>query len=360
MKVKRMDYLDSLRFFSMLIILLTHFFDFYYPKYFGVANPFLFWFNSTSGLIVFCLLLGFFAMDSKQKSIQYLIKRYFQFTISPFIIYIAMLVFCVFLTNVNRMSPFTAFANIQNLSLNDNIYNIIQSTVLIDSDRILATLWTLFPFFVASMLIFIVDKLTQNANISEKIILLSIIALILYFLPQDQWSSCRWMSYCVIGAICKIIYNMDLKIFKKYNIFMLLLSIVSFVLIFKITKSYTFQVLGFGIFLIAINYINVVKRILSFKPLSFLGRISFYSYMWHHFIIFMLYEIMLYNKVINLEPYLYENTFDGVALLLILTLVITLILSIINYYLYDIVFSKKILIPLLNIKTGKVTSKYST
>lgn len=90
---------------------------------------------------------------------------------------------------------------------------------------------------------------------------------------------------------------------------------------------YPFLGLGFGLLFLSVFLSPLLKKIVSFRPVVFLGTISYSVYLWHIFV------IMFMEQYLNLS-----GGKAGPAIKMAIALVLTLIVSTVSYYLIEKTF----------------------
>ncbi len=345
----RLDYVDSLRAFAAYFVFAQHFVSWAAPwfllGFFELTTP-VQGLNSTFAITLFAVLIGYFARTTKSKTEVYIAKRFLQFSVMPFLISVCIYGFFLF---CERVLGFTVTMDLFRQFYDYSFFNVIggflNDAVWVITDNIYRVLWTLAPFYAASVAICIIGKLFQSKNKWAEMAFCS--ALILFFFLQKSdgdWNLNLLVCFCFIGYLASCIKELELKIFASKPACYALVA-VGFVVITQCGTSdaaLLLQALVFAVVFLALMGAPKVQAALSFRPLVALGRISFHVYMWHYFIIFVVMELMYYCGV--------DPTAQGMVAWLSLGLCVglTLLVSTVSYYFYDVFLTKKVIHPLLH------------
>ncbi len=359
---KRLDYLDSIRFFAIASIFMVHFIDFANQNYFTRV---MFWLNlvgSDTGLAFFFVLLGFFACATTKSTKQVIIKRYFQFTVNVLLVYL----FIFFSNEIVAKLFFATDQTAQQGSLFDfahianELSGIINNVLVLNTDSYSPTLWSLTPLFFAGMLVLLLSKFFKERNKYQELAACFIIFLILLFAQiNDEWgSNLYWVSFSLLGYATKIISDMNYAIFKNkyFNIGLVL----AFFVLNYLDMPFLLEVSSFCLFILAVIKLPTAQKILAVPPLPFLGKLAFYIYIWHMPMLYATYELFTAIGLLNITPYAWSNPDTNMLLFLITIICLTMIAATINYFLYDKLFVPKVVEPLFaqknpapNIEPGK-------
>jgi peptidoglycan/LPS O-acetylase OafA/YrhL len=159
-----------------------------------------------------------------------------------------------------------------------------------------------------------------------------------YFLTSRIWE-------LLLGALIVLWNKKNIKVFKNFNndlisIIGLILIIFSFIHFNEVNKHPSvftiIPVLGCFLILLDQNKKNFVNRILSFSILRGLGLISYSLYLWH-------YPILVFGKIGNFTGIENDNLINKFILV-----IISILLSVLTYYLIENTFRKKFKIKIKN------------
>jgi len=252
----RKTYIDTLKFFSIFIVYLTHFIDYWNNSYFKFwtekpSSFLLYGISGKLGVAFFSVCVGYFAFLSKHKNpLVYMIRRYFYFFLCGFII-----------------NTIFAFGN------HDISIKILTEAVKLGAEYFPAY-WCMFSFFLASIVSYFNSY--YKASLSFIILEIIIFGIIGYI----------WVSICLLGNITILILNNEkfMQYFqcKRNKIFLLVLC---FFLIKRDESNMTYFIDGICscIILCVVENSAQLKKILSCK-LFLPGKNVMPIYLFHTFI----------------------------------------------------------------------------
>lgn len=344
---QRLNYIDSLRAFAAYFVFILHFItwsaSWYMEDFVALIAPFK-GLNGSFGVLLFGVLLGYFARKSKTGAEEYILKRFLQFTIIPFVIYLFIYSFFVFFERVlGGTATISIFTQFYGKYFVDLLNDMINYSLWVKTDTFYRVLWTLEPFFVASVAICVLRGLLRGKNKwLEMGIITALVVLFILVKSNDDWNTNLWVSFCFMGYLVSCVEDLKLAIFTNRKSCYLVLA-CSFIAVAECGNFYSglaWQGVAFSVFFLALRGAPKVQKCLSFPPLVALGKISFHVYMWHFCGIYVTMEMMRYFG--------YDPTAKGVQVWVSLGLsaLLTLLMSTASYFLYDVWFAQKVLNPL--------------
>jgi len=258
--MKRVRYFDSLRFFAIFIVFVTHFIADYHEEYFYLWTTFptsllLDGISGKLGVALFGVILGYFAYLSKEENgTAYILKRFSFFVIGGLIINSLYALVGVFLDGFPRYSVLRVL--FESLTLNDNIF---------------PTYWCIPAFFAAS----VISYLNGKAQIKTFGILLEIA--VFYKL------GCIWIAICLMGNLVARYQNNPSPDILKTRIIRVILWIVLFFAVKRPENNITDMINGVCcmVRVMLIMRGSIVQRVLDNRVLSALGQRSMAIYILH-------------------------------------------------------------------------------
>ena len=334
---KRLSYLDSSRGLAALAVLLSHFQLTILPQLndsWLLKTPLHLFFDGTSAILYFFILSGYVLTLSIQNSEQLSIFSYIKFiTLRIFRIFPAFIVtlLITYLTIhffVSRPSTWL----FRYWTAPSDFYSLLKQAVLIvrfPDDPLLRLIpqdWTLTIEIAISLLLPLLSYSSQK----KSLLVLIFIYCAVQFLRLDPFV----FDFSIGIYIACNRRNLKIKWFQnKYKIPLLLiaLGLICTDFAFPHVMAVTDIVLihhkswGLAIFLWAIISSTKTQRLLSLKPLIFLGKISYSFYLQHLIILFIMTVLFL--------------TLSTITFLLVY-LLITILVSSITYYRIEKPFNK--------------------
>ena len=264
----RTRYFDTIKLLAIFVVFLTHFVASFNEAYFrywkelptaillkGVSGKF--------GVVIFSVILGYFAFRSSEKSIaKYTIKRYVYFVLCG-----------LFINSVYLIAARTGY-----ISGNASITHMIRTSLLL-SDDIYATFWCIQPFMLASFISKINGKFLTGKSWGVLIIAAEIAALIKF--------GQLWVGICLMGNIVYILEN-DKTVLRliSHRIVRIAIYLIFFFAIKRSSSELTFIIDGTvcAMVLIALNKSTVLTKMLNNKSMASAGRNTMAIYLIHNII----------------------------------------------------------------------------
>lgn len=243
----RINYFDTLRLIAIVIIYTTHFINKFHPAYFSLwhtmpSSLFLNGLSGKFGVVLFGVILGYFAYSSKDNnSTRYVVKRY------------AFFVICGFIINL----LFTVVGLLHSGFPEHSIKAVIVNSLLL-RDGIFSTYWCIPHFFIASIISYINGK----SKASAIVVLFEV--MILYLCGQT------WIGVCLIGnLVAMYLSNSKIEILK-FRVVRIVLWIALFFAI-KL-PNYWIDAICCGAMLVLIEQGSMTKKVLNNKYTAYLGK----------------------------------------------------------------------------------------
>ena len=291
-QTERLAWIDSIRFIAAAVVAWYHF----EAQYGGVTDmirslsPVLnFIFADCEGkmaVAVFAVMLGYFAASSAGKStsmVYYTINRYVQFALG--IAMAELTIFAIRFTErifpVEQTVPFVNswFADV---SLTEMAKKVL-SDIFFMQYSFFPTLWCMRPFFIASVLIYVFVK----AKVSSVIVGIAMLICFLSFGGDDMF----FLGICLMGLLLYRTLAWLEKHPQWQKVFRhpcgTLACIILAMLLYQefLSGSMHVRMFLFGLssmlLIIACFYNTVLQKVLSLRPLVFLGKMSFGIYLFH-------------------------------------------------------------------------------
>ncbi len=262
----RTRYFDTIKLLAIFVVFLTHFVASFNEAYFrywkelptaillkGVSGKF--------GVVVFSVILGYFAFRSSEKSIaKYTIKRYVYFVLCG-----------LFINSVYLIAARTGY-----ISGNASITHMVRTSLLL-SDDIYATFWCIQPFMLASFISKVNGKLLTGKSWGVLIIAAEIAALIKF----DQ----LWAGICLMGNIVYLLEN-DKYVQKliSHRSVRIVIYLIFFIGIKRSSSDLTFIIDGIvcSLLLTALSKSTTLAKLLSNKSMASAGRNTMAIYLIHN------------------------------------------------------------------------------
>lgn len=252
--VGRERYIDSLKYFSILLVMLIHFFSFFdhpLPEFWSnyPYNLFLFGLGGKLGVSIFAVITGYFACRSgkKRDPFDYIIKRYIYFVIADFFI-----------------SSIYYFTNIHGVRTENNFFLVIGQSLML-GELVAGEFWFARAFFMGSILCLFLGKF----NVRIPILIVIVLALV----SLDMEYTATYVANCVLGCIVNELFEKDYKILSN-KAFQLVLFVLVYVLVKRNNSNISYFIWGLcGLFLMILaKYNTIFNRLCDSSVLSYFGR----------------------------------------------------------------------------------------
>lgn len=267
--VNRVGWIESLRSFAMLMVIIPHFIAFFCPEVFGGWQDYpllLKGINGKHGVAMFCVLLGYFASSRSAETFPtYIVRRYLQFAINIFIVLLPFVVFNSILTGYS-----TAHL------LNGVQKSFIESVLF--KNGLNPTLWCIRAMFFGSLLCFVLGNYCKMIPKWKELLLLFCISSFMYFIDV-------WLAICTLGVVLRAF--LEMKFSPKKECIFCAISIVAIPFLYRRPESQTTYMLqGFSscLLMYVCMYVSRRKwsqRIPKLMVFQYLGNVSFYLFLWH-------------------------------------------------------------------------------
>lgn len=355
MKNQRFQFIDSSRGIAAFCVLLHHFICCYFtqPVADGFASNISFLWNGSSPVAYFFVLSGFIlstAYFNKQKSIHslkfghYIVQRLFRiyplFLVCLFISYI-LNTYMHWHGHYPTLPPVTEYA--ANLWSSDKtLWQVLQEAILIKriplhaNSRLLPQDWTLTLEIIMSLFIPVLILLLRRSFLWFAVVTLLIFQYDIYIMPfaagvvLARFKDDLTASYLAFNAHQKVLLLLVATFFyfSGCNLYPIFSE--------SSTVSLTMQTLGASLMLVIVLNATSVKKILSFRPLAFLGKVSFGLYLTHFFVLIFLVPYFIHflnNKGV-------VNTHLVLSLAFLFLVIVSVGVSTLLYFLIEVPFIK--------------------
>lgn len=228
-EINRVGWIESLRAIAMLMVVVPHFIAMFCPEYFGLWQThsiLLKGINGKHGVVVFCVLTGFFSSRKSHLGVPtYLVRRYIRFSIN--------ILFVLF--------PFTVIhfllSNFQIVGLTQSLLNAVNESFLFQSG-INPTLWCVKDLFYGNLICFVIGNHFEMQDKRMELVLLLSVCMFLYFANV-------WVCICVLGAVLRLLMEMEFS--DKFRRAMCALSVLAIPFLYRHEESNTtFIMQGFS------------------------------------------------------------------------------------------------------------------
>ena len=296
---KHIKGLDALRAFSISLVLLNHLgIDGFFPSTSFFKNNFWSLISGETGVRIFFVLSGFLItrilwtqfMETGNINLKQFFMRRILRLMPPLIVFYAIVISFIFLGWIVYDIKALIFA----------VFYLYNYVPLLNYQSELAHLWTLSleeQFYLVSPFVILIFK-KYKVIFCLIIVFISISILATYIFPEFAFKShlrpSRWFipagGYIAVGAMFSMIQSRKDAVLWGYfsdNYKFLVISIVLFVLplalpIFLIQVFSFVQAIGIGIFVFWLYYNqkNLIVRVLEWRPIAYIGRISYGIYVY--------------------------------------------------------------------------------
>ena len=327
--MKKIRFLESLRGISALVVLLFHLketSDSLIIQNFLILNGEIFvdFFFVLSGLVIaynYSNRIHTF-MDLLKFKFKRLLRLY-PLHILTLLIFILIEVAKYFLTT--QMNIFSNSEPFSINNINTFFHNIFLTHAFLPLNSFNIPSWSIsvefYTYFLFSVIIFLI----KNKNICFYIFVgLSIFSFLYIIYDSGTITSMEnedgFIRCCFSFFLGATIFNLKdlIKIKSKLINFIILVLLILLIISFLIGNNFIGILIFSVIILISINEEDsLFVKILNFRPLIYLGSISYGIYMFHFFVIWA--EIQISRFILKVNP-------DGISII-ILTIVFTLLLS---------------------------------
>lgn len=331
-KKDRLILIDSLRGVAAIWVMLFHFYNALLPE----AGYQLFWAPidiffqlGYLGVYIFFVLSGFvinLSLKSKEMTNTFFFRFLFRRSIRLDIPYWAVIFMTGF--SVSVMDNF-GVSRRELFDFSDYLLNMAYLDNLLDTPSIVAVGWTLqyeiqFYLFFA-LIIYIFSRFNFSNTLSNYILLFTFLISILYWFPwfpfkQNDLFISYWFCF-LLGAFVSDIFHNRMKVWYFWLAFGLT---IFHGIIFQNPPS--LMAATTSLFLFIASRLNSLGSWLNWKPLLFVGSISYSLYLLHPF---------FGNRLIRFINYRYDISLTGSIFIFVGAIILTLFLVWIFYRLIE-------------------------
>ena len=328
---KRLLFLDSSRGLAALVVLFSHFQLTLLPQLNNswlLKTPFHLMLDGTSAILYFFILSGFVLTLSIKSDEKISFESYMKFiTLRIFRIYPAFIFTLLFsYVVIHNLEPGPTTWLSQYWKTQYDFHSLVKQAALIvrlPNDPLLRLIpqdWTLSIEIALSMIL----PLLVFTFRKKSTFFLIVIYLLVQFLKIDPFifDFCLGIFMaCNLDALKNIWANNKYKIYLLSFAFSLISADFAFPNLMKVTDIILIHHKSWGLAIILWAIISSVKiqRFLTFKPMIFLGKISYSFYLLHLIILFIILRFSTLNA----------------ATFLLVYLIITVLISSLTYYLIE-------------------------
>lgn len=286
----RVLWIDGVRFLAFGVVFTRHYFESFFPENIpevrGGISAFL-WRGITgkAAVSMFCVLLGYFVAASVKKYAfsEYTIRRYLYFMTHLLVVNV-IAVMCVILFTLWKPAVGSVFIwSTLDLKL---LWQWFFSDSLFFSYYLVPTFWCVADFFLASILIFFVQKgyagrKSSHAMGRGEYYRIAVLYIILAISLRGTW-----IANCLLGALLWIINDLRPPVLEK-RVTLVILTVAMIVLYrmpnYTVENYSDYLAWGMSSFLclLVCFRVKVLKRILGFPLFSVLGKYAFELYLSH-------------------------------------------------------------------------------
>ena len=288
--LKRVGWIDAVRYIAIFHVVFIHTLDMFWPELlnYWVTPPssyLPFLFNAKAAVLLFCVLLGFFAAKPREFELRsfgrYALKRYVQFSFFLLLSGVVYTLGSYCATWVFHSPDEFAFRVICD-GFKYNLIYVLRDAFLFEANYN-PTMWSMQQFFIASILCYLLGcGLYKLKPLTAAFITAGIAALLL--LTGSEYLS--WVAFCVMGVFVRLfVENIDRFGFMENRGVRIGLFLLSWFL-FKFpmpecTLVFFMMALGSVLLLAVCFSAPAVHRLLDRHPLPALGKLAFGIYVVH-------------------------------------------------------------------------------
>lgn len=341
---RRFEELDSLRGLAALSVVINHFSLTFTSslvlKYFGAFGH--------EAVIFFFVLSGFvLSLGFKNGSVlgykQFMLKRFIRIYFPYWAAIISMFIISsnIYYHNINISEWYDSIWTHNNLTIS-NIFNHVILLGSFDTHETLPVIWSLtyemrISFFIPLMALFIIKFNWKQSMIIGLIIASLGVTLTDYFESTNYFLTMYYLFMFIIGSIIAKYHNEIISFYNNFRVYNKLCLFCIGILcyfgsqrlrfIFSWNEPYReilndfFAIIGSSIFIIIAISSTIASKTLNNTVLKFLGKISYSLYLFHTIILLTTVRLF-YSKMSS-------------TMLIVTSLIFTLILSTISYYLFE-------------------------
>jgi len=190
----RIGWIEALRTFAMLMVVVPHFIATFCPEVFNVwqtCSMLLKGINGKHGVAIFCVLIGYFASAKRSIGfVVYSVRRYLQFAINILLVLVAFTFFSTIISGSQLIVLFGRLAR-----------SIVESALFMD--RINPTLWCVRDLFFGSLICFVIGSYCEITDKWKKILFVLGVCSFMYFVDV-------WIAICILGVALRFFQDIVL------------------------------------------------------------------------------------------------------------------------------------------------------
>lgn len=264
----RTRYFDTIKLLAIFVVFITHFVASFNEDYFSYwkepPTSYLLWgVSGKFGVVVFSVILGYFAYRSSEKSIaKYTLKRYVYFVLCG-----------LFINTVYLICARTGY-----FGGNVSIPHMIKVSLLL-SDDIYPTFWCIQPFMLASFISKVNGRFLADRRWGIIVIAAEIAGLIKF--------GHLWAGICLMGNLVYILENDKFVAgLVSHRIVRIAVYLIFFFAIKRSSSDLTFIIDGTvcSMVLIALSKSTMLTKLLNNRAMASAGRNTMAIYLIHNII----------------------------------------------------------------------------
>lgn len=236
----KIQWIEALRTFAMLMVVVPHFIATFCPEVFSIWQSYSLFMKGISGkhgVAIFCVLLGFFSSKRSSKTFPtYFVQRYLQFAINIGIVLVP-------------------FVLAKSLLLGDRFGTFMKGIMLSGFESVVLgaslnpTLWCVRDMFFGSLVCFVLGQYCKMNNKWKEFALIALLGLFMYFINV-------WIAVCVFGAGLRVF--LEIKLAHRSKSLLCVLFVVLIPLLYRRSESqltYALQGISCCLFMYVCMYV---------------------------------------------------------------------------------------------------------
>lgn len=236
----RIGWIELLRAFAMLLVVVPHFIASFCPEVFSVWQSYSLLLKGISGkhgVAIFCVLLGYFSSKRSSKNFPtYIVQRYFQFAINIGVVLVAFVLVRSFLL---RMS-FVGFVK-------NTVFAGFEAVVF--GSSLNPTLWCVRDLFFGSLFCYVIGNHCKMKSKWRELSFIMVLSVFFYFIDV-------WIAICVFGAGLRVL--LEIEFAKKLKLLLCAIFVVVIPLLYRHPESqltYAMQGISCCLFMYVCMYV---------------------------------------------------------------------------------------------------------